>query len=163
MIRNRRTFFRHIAAALVVAAALGPSAARADQGFQNWINNFYATAAKSGITQATYRKAFAGVKTPDPAVIEKANYQPEFKHKIWEYIDSRVNPYTRRIGQEMAAKHARTLDAIERHFGVDRTILLAIWSMESNYGAVLQKDDRLHYVPRALATLARAATSRRAN
>jgi membrane-bound lytic murein transglycosylase B len=160
MIRNRRTFFRHIAAALVVAAALGPSAARADQGFQNWINTFYTTAAKSGITQATYRKAFAGVKTPDPAVIEKANYQPEFKHKIWEYIDSRVNPYTRRIGQEMAAKHARTLDSLERHFGVDRTILLAIWSMESNYGAVLQKDDRLHYVPRALATLAYADPKR---
>ncbi|AFL53804.1 membrane-bound lytic murein transglycosylase B [Sinorhizobium fredii] len=160
MIRNRRTFFRHIAAALVVVAALGPSAARADQGFQNWINNFYSTAAKSGITQATYRKAFAGVKTPDPAVIEKANFQPEFKHKIWEYIDSRVNPYTRRIGQEMAAKHARTLDSLERHFGVDRTILLAIWSMESNYGAVLQKDDRLHYVPRALATLAYADPKR---
>ncbi|AWM26460.1 lytic murein transglycosylase [Sinorhizobium fredii] len=160
MIRNRRTFFRHIAAALVVAAALGPSTARADQGFQNWINSFYATAAKSGISQATYRKAFAGVKTPDPAVIEKANYQPEFKHKIWEYIDSRVNPYTRRIGQEMAAKHTRTLDAVERHFGVDRTILLAIWSMESNYGAVLQKDDRLHYVPRALATLAYADPKR---
>ncbi|MEY9534370.1 lytic murein transglycosylase [Sinorhizobium fredii] len=160
MIRNRRTFFRHIAAALVVAAALGPSAARADQGFQNWINSFYATAAKSGISQATYRKAFAGVKTPDPAVIEKANYQPEFKHKIWEYIDSRVNPYTRRIGQEMATKHGRTLDAVERHFGVDRSILLAIWSMESNYGAVLQKDDRLHYVPRALATLAYADPKR---
>ncbi|HXV30751.1 MAG TPA: lytic murein transglycosylase [Sinorhizobium sp.] len=160
MIRNRRTFFRHIAAALVVAATLAPLPARADAGFQSWINNFYATAAKSGITQATYRKAFAGVKTPDPVVIEKANYQPEFKHKIWEYIDSRVNPYTKRIGQEMAAKHGRTLDAIERHFGVDKTVLLAIWSMESNYGAILQKDDRLHYVPRALATLAYADPKR---
>ncbi|MBP2237368.1 membrane-bound lytic murein transglycosylase B [Sinorhizobium kostiense] len=160
MIRNRRTFFRHIAAALVVAAALGASPARADAGFQNWINDFYATAAKHGITQATYRKAFAGVKTPDPTVIEKAQYQPEFKHKIWDYIDSRVNPYTRRIGQEMAVKHGRTLDAIERHFGVDKTVLLAIWSMESNYGAILQKDDRLHYVPRALATLAYADSKR---
>ena len=108
MIRNRRTFFRHIAAALVLsAAALGTSPARADAGFQNWINEFYATAAKAGITKATYRQAFSGVKTPDQTVIEKANYQPEFKHKIWEYIDSRVNPYTKRVGQEMAAKHAR--------------------------------------------------------
>ena len=49
MIRNRRTFFRHIAAALVLsAAALGTSPARADAGFQNWINEFYATAAKAG-------------------------------------------------------------------------------------------------------------------
>ena len=161
MIRNRRTFFRHIAAAFVLSAvALGTSPARADAGFQSWINNFYATAAKSGISQATYRKAFSGVKTPDQTVLEKANYQPEFKHKIWEYIDSRVNPYTKRVGQEMAAKHARTLNAIEKHYGVDKTILLAIWSMESNYGAVLEKDDRLHYVPRALATLAYADPKR---
>src|SRR5919108_1769089 len=105
MITTRRTFFSHIAAALVVTAAtFGSAPAHADTGFQTWINNFYATAAKSGITQATYRKAFAGVKTPDPAVLEKANYQPEFKHKIWEYIDSRVNPYTKRVGQEMASQ-----------------------------------------------------------
>lgn len=161
MIRDRRTFFSHIAAALVVTAAtLGPAPAHADTGFQNWINNFYSTAAKNGITQSTYRKAFAGVKTPDPAVLEKANFQPEFKHKIWEYIDSRVNPYTKRVGQEMAAKHARTLNSLERHYGVDRNVLLAIWSMETNYGAVLQKDDRLHYVPRALATLAYADAKR---
>ena len=48
------------------------------------------------------RAAFAGVKSPDPVVLEKAQYQPEFKHKIWEYVDSRVNPYTVRIGREMA-------------------------------------------------------------
>ncbi|OHV75460.1 lytic murein transglycosylase [Ensifer sp. LCM 4579] len=160
MIRNRRTFFRHIAAALVIAAASGASPARADSGFQNWINDFYATAAKNGISRETYRQAFAGVTTPDPTVIEKANHQPEFEHKIWEYIDSRVNPYTKRIGQEMAARHARTLAAIERHFGVDGSVLLAIWSMESNYGAILEKDDRLHYVPRALATLAYADPKR---
>ncbi|MBB4254582.1 membrane-bound lytic murein transglycosylase B [Rhizobium sp. BK008] len=97
---------------------------------------------------------------PDPTVLEKAAYQPEFTSKIWDYVDSRVNPYTVKIGREMAAKHARTLDAIERRFGVDKTILLAIWSMESNYGAILDKDDRLHYVPRALATLAYADPSR---
>lgn len=137
-----------------------PSAAWADAGFQKWIANFYATAAKSGITKGTYQKAFSGVKTPDPDVVEKAAYQPEFKHKVWDYLDSRVNPYTVRIGQEMAKKHARTLAAVERHYGVDRNILLAIWSMETNYGAVLSKDEKLHYVPRALATLAYADPKR---
>lgn len=142
------------AAFMTAAVFMASTPAFADQGFQTWINSFYETAAKAGITKATYRAAFAGVKSPDPVVLEKAQYQPEFKHKIWEYVDSRVNPYTVRIGREMAGKHARTLAALERHFGIDRTVLLAIWSMESNYGAVLEKDDRLHYVPRALATLA---------
>ncbi len=145
-----------LAASLVLSA--GPS--HADPGFQKWINGFYSVAQKSGITKSTYQKAFAGVTEPDPAVLEKAGFQPEFKHRIWDYTDSRVNPYTVGIGREMLARHGKTLAAIERHFGVDKHILLAIWSMESNYGAVLEKPDRLHNVPRALATLAYADKKR---
>lgn len=152
---------------IVFAAALGlmtgfaaPLPARADAGFQNWIADFYSTAAKSGISRATYDKAFNGISSPDPAVLEKARYQPEFTTKVWDYLDSRVNPYTIDKGREMAARHARTLAAIEHKFGVDANVLLAIWSMESNYGEILGKPDRLHYVPQALATLAYADRKR---
>ncbi|QWW67215.1 lytic murein transglycosylase [Rhizobium sp. WYJ-E13] len=153
---------RGLALAIVVATAAGlaPNNAKADARFQKWIADFYQTAAQSGISKATYQKAFSGVSEPDPTVLEKATYQPEFTSKIWDYVDSRVNPYTVEIGRKMAAKHAKTLDAIQRQFGVDKSILLAIWSMESNYGAVLAKDERLHYVPRALATLAYADPKR---
>ncbi len=162
MTQNLKTVLRRSALTLLLSAGLfaQATAARADARFQNWIADFYETASAAGISKSTYQKAFSGVKTPDPDVLDKAAYQPEFKSKIWDYLDSRVNPYTVRIGREMAAKHGRTLAALERHFGVDRNILLAIWSMESNYGAVLQKDDRLHYVPRALATLAYADKKR---
>lgn len=138
----------------IVATLMLSTPARADQGFVRWIRDFYPVAAEAGISKSTYQKAFAGVTEPDPKVIEKANYQPEFKHKIWEYLDSRVNPYTVGIGKDMLRRHGKTLNAIEAHFGVDKHILLAIWSMESNYGAALEKPERLHNVPRALATLA---------
>ncbi|MBU4088823.1 MAG: lytic murein transglycosylase, partial [Alphaproteobacteria bacterium] len=114
----------------------------------------------NGISQKTYNQAFAGVSEPDPFVLEKARYQPEFKSQIWDYLDSRVNPYTVQVGREMATKYGSTLAALERHFGVDRNILLAIWSMESNYGAALESPDRLHHVPRALATLGYADAKR---
>ena len=149
-----------LALALGPLNALMPNNASADAGFQQWIANFYGTAAKSGITKSTYRQAFSGVTDPDPTVLEKAAFQPEFKTPIWDYMDSRVNPYTVDIGRKMAAKYGSTLTRLERQFGVDRNILLAIWSMESNYGAVLGKEDRLHYVPRALATLAYADPQR---
>ncbi|WP_290999561.1 lytic murein transglycosylase [Hoeflea sp.] len=135
---------------------LAPIPAQADAGFQKWVSGFYSTAAKSGITRSTYEKAFSGVTAPDPSVLEKARYQPEFTTKVWDYLDSRVNPYTIGKGREMASRHAKTLAAIERHFGVEASVLLAIWSMESNYGEILTKTDRLHYVPQALATLAYA-------
>lgn len=133
---------------------LAPSLAFADAGFQKWIRSFYAQAAKSGITARTYNAAFAGVTDPDPDVLQKARYQPEFTTKIWDYLDSRVNPYTIENGKKAEAQYHNALVAIQNHFDVDRHILLAIWSMETNYGAVLNKKDRLHYVPQALATLA---------
>lgn len=159
MIRSPRKFVR--AASLCLFAGLfTPISAQADAGFQTWISGFYSTAAKSGISRSTYERAFSGITTPDPLVLEKARYQPEFTTKVWDYLDSRVNPYTIGKGREMASKHARTLAAIERKFGVDASVLLAIWSMESNYGEILTKADRLHYVPQALATLAYADKKR---
>lgn len=146
---------------LLCAAALGlvssvfaSQAAFADAGFQKWVQGFYGTAAKSGISKSTYNKAFNGVTAPDARVLEKARFQPEFTTEIWDYLDSRVNPYTIAKGRQMEAQHARTLAAIESKFGVSASVLLAIWSMESNYGEILTKTDRLHYVPQALATLA---------
>ncbi|HMN86670.1 MAG TPA: lytic murein transglycosylase, partial [Bauldia sp.] len=46
------------------------------------------------------------------------------------------------------------LDRIEQRFGVDRYTLLAIWSMESNYGETLKRTDIMRNVVRSLATLA---------
>jgi membrane-bound lytic murein transglycosylase B len=149
------------AAIVSLAAAFAASSpAKADAGFQKWIAGFYSTAAKAGISKSTYNAAFRGVTAPDPRVLEKARFQPEFTTKVWDYLDSRVNPYTIGKGREMEARHARTLAAIEREFGVDASVLLAIWSMESNFGEILTKRDRLHYVPQALATLAYADKKR---
>lgn len=159
MIRTPRKFVR-AAGFCLFAGVFSPLTAQADAGFQKWVSGFYSTAAKAGISRSTYETAFRGVTAPDPVVLEKARYQPEFTTKVWDYLDSRVNPYTIAKGREMAAQHARTLAAIERHFGVDASVLLAIWSMESNYGEILTKTDRLHYVPQALATLAYADRKR---
>lgn len=126
----------------------------ADSGFRHWITGFYSTAARNGISRSTYDAAFSGVTEPDRDVLEKAGSQPEFTQKIWDYLDSRVNPWTVSNGQAMEHRYASTLATIERRYGVDPSILLAIWSMESNYGAALKDPDRLHYVPQALATLA---------
>ncbi|MEM6461739.1 MAG: lytic murein transglycosylase [Pseudomonadota bacterium] len=135
---------------------LKPAPAFADAGFRQWINEFYPVAAKSGITKATYQKAFAGVREPDPDVLRKARFQPEFKQDTWSYVDTRVHFTTIETGQKMDRRHNRTLSQIENRFGVERSVLLAIWSMESSYGDVFNYPDRLHYVPRALATLAYA-------
>ena len=126
----------------------------ADAGFRNWIDNFRSDAISQGVAPGTYDKAFRGVLDIDPVVIEKANFQPEFKAEVWEYMDNRVQERSIATGRDMLKQYSKELATIERNSGVDRHVLLAIWSMETSYGAALQKPDSLHYIPRALATLA---------
>ncbi|MCI5221686.1 MAG: lytic murein transglycosylase, partial [Candidatus Electrothrix sp. AR4] len=137
------------------------AATTADNSFQDWLKSFYPIVAKQGISRSLYERAFSGVRTPDSDVLRKAAYQPEFTKKIWDYLDTGVNPVTVANGRAVAGTYRRWLDTLEARFGVESSVLLAIWSMESGYGAVLQRPGRLHYVPRALATLAYADTSRR--
>lgn len=143
-----------IMATLLLVITVFPHLSFADTGFTEWIDSFYSTAAQQGINRTTYNKTFKGVTTIDPVVLEKANYQPEFTTEIWDYLDARVTAQSIALGKDMAVQYKSTLDTIEQDMGVDRSIILAIWSMESNYGAVLKQKNRLHYVPRALATLA---------
>ncbi len=147
--------------AIAIVLNLIPMKADADVDFQRWISDFYGTAAQNGIKRSIYDQAFDGITTPDSEVLRKARYQPEFISKIWDYLDARVNPLSIRNGRHMANLHAAELAAIEQQFGLDKFILLAIWSVESSYGAVLERTDRLHYVPQALATLAYADDRRK--
>ncbi len=146
---------------LLVLMLSAPAVMAADAAFVKWLDGFYLVAARQGISRATYDLAFAGVDEPDHDVLKKAAYQPEFTTEIWDYLDARVNPKSIAAGQILSAVYQDTLQKIEDRFGVDSSVLLAIWSMETSYGAVLLKTSRLHHVPRALATLAYADQRRK--
>ena len=158
------TTFRPSATAMLLGAGmagfLATTAHAADPGFVKWIRDFQPVAAKSGITAATYRAVFAGIDEPDPEVLEAARYQPEFTAKVWEYMDSRITPSIIRRGRELLSEYKPWLDKIEAKFGVDRHILVAIWSMESSYGEALQKKTGIRSVARSLGTLAYADPKR---
>ncbi|MCR5855938.1 lytic murein transglycosylase [Mesorhizobium sp. J428] len=158
----RRTTIRAGVAALAVTlgSMVAAAPALADAGFKRWIADFRGVAAGAGISGSTFDRAFRGVSDPDPEVLEKARYQPEFTAPVWDYFDNRVNEDSVRVGREMARKYKSTLDKIEARFGVDRHILLAIWSMESNYGEILKNDKVMRNVVRSLSTLAYADKKR---
>ncbi len=126
------------------------------QSFQEFLDSFYPEAAKKGITRTTYDNALSGVTEPDASILKKAEYQPEFTTEIWDYLDARVNPRSFDDGRIMAGVYGDLLQRIESQSGVDASVILAIWSMETSYGAALLRTSRLYYVPRSLATLAYA-------
>ncbi|QDZ02778.1 lytic murein transglycosylase [Nitratireductor mangrovi] len=145
-----------LAAMAALAASFLSMPALADAGFQRWVSDFRSTANRSGINNNTFNRAFQGVTAPDPEVLEKARYQPEFTAPVWDYFDNRVHEESIATGRQMARQWKSWLDRIERAYGVDRHILLAIWSMESNYGEILKNDRVMRNVVRSLSTLAYA-------
>ena len=161
-VRNAAKFFTSVmtAASLSLALLMPAGPAFADAGFRQWVAGFRAKAVQGGVSGAVYDQAFRDIRDIDPVVLEKARTQPEFTAPAWDYFDNRVHDQSVAVGQQMAKKWKPWLDRIEARFGVDRDILLAIWSMESNYGEILKRDDVMRNVVRSLATLAYADPKR---
>ena len=68
---------------------------------------------------------------------------------IGEYIDRVVSDKRIEMGKQKLEENKALLDALEKRYGVDRHIIIAIWGVESNYGT--QPGDM--NVIRSLATL----------
>lgn len=144
---------------LALMIPLASGAAKADPGLDQWIVAFWPTAKNAGIDRRTYDNAFRGV-TLDSEVLEKARYQPEFVRPVWDYLDGAVSAQRIKNGQAKLAQYASELDAIERQYGVNRHVLIAIWGMESSYGSVLKQPGVVRNVIQSLATLAYADKTR---
>lgn len=109
-------------------------AARPAASFDAWRADFRAYALSQGITPATFDAAFAGV-TENAEVVRLDGRQAEFTKPIWEYLDGAASANRIETGRLARTKRAATLSAIEARYGVDPDIVLAIWGMETNYGA----------------------------
>ena len=104
-------------------------------GFAKCIAELEHHARSSGISNAT-TDHLTGLSS-DPDVLGAVQSQAEFEMPIWEYVDANVSEARISTGRGKLAEWAGPLDAIEARFGVDRHILVAIWGIESTFGAVL--------------------------
>ena len=105
-----------------------------DQAFTAWVAGFSATARASGIDHATLRAAFGEVRYL-PRVVEQDRAQPEFSRTVWDYLDRAVTPQRIVIGQQKLSLVRVEAEAAAARYGVPPSIVVAIWGMESNYGA----------------------------
>ncbi|GAA5524347.1 tn3 family transposase TnXax1 [Microbulbifer aestuariivivens] len=137
-----------------------PPASAADEQFQQWVKSFRKTALANGISPQVFERAFAGVDSPDQWVLDKAGYQPEFKAPVWQYFDNRVQQRAVRMGRAKKKELQPWLNKIQQRYGVNPNILLAIWSIESSFGAILDNETVIRSVVRSLATLAYADPKR---
>ncbi len=118
-------------------------------GFQGFLGRLWPLAHARGVTHETFAAALSGV-TPDQDVVDLTKKQSEFVKPIWEYLASATSANRLDRGAKMAGVNASTLDAIENRYGVDRSVILGVWGMETNFGGFTGGKD----VIRSLATLA---------
>ncbi|WP_336294449.1 lytic murein transglycosylase [Bartonella sp. CB169] len=157
---NQKTFIIGLTTFLYAFFMFFASFSHADNGFMLWIEEFKKTALANNISPSTFDMAFKTVNTIDPEVLKRATHQPEFVTPSWNYFDNRVHDIAVVEGQQQAKKWEKWLPQIEKYFSVNRNILLAIWSMESNYGKILANKSVMRDTIRSLATLAYADTKR---
>jgi lytic murein transglycosylase len=112
------------------------SPARAD--FSSCVASLRTDGARAGVSRETLDSAFNGLQ-PDMKVLEFEKQQPEFKTPIWDYVDGLVDEERVSDGKAAMAKYAGALARAEETYGVSRSMLAAIWGVESNFGAEMGK------------------------
>ena len=99
-----------------------------------WVQAFRPKALAAGISPQVFDAALDGV-APDPRVLERDYNQTEFTKTIWDYLDRAVSTDRIAGGQKALKANAALLQRIEAQYGVPKEVVVAIWGLESDYGA----------------------------
>ncbi|WP_416065091.1 lytic murein transglycosylase [Rhizobium sp. ZK1] len=130
--------------ALSTSVSAAPSKADVEVQFEKWIQtDLWPDAKKNGISEKTFRAAFAGVELnwtltdlappgfPPPK--EQKQTQAEFSSPAPYFNEDRLKRLAM-TGRGFASQYASTLRRIEKTYGVPGSIVLAIWGRETGFG-----------------------------
>ncbi len=117
--------------------------------FEQWRDALRADAIAQAISAATFDRAFAGL-LPNPRVIALDRGQPEVKTTYAGYVERRLTGARIAQGRRLRQDNGATLESSARTYGVSADVMVAIWGMETSYGADMGSFD----VIRSLASLA---------
>jgi lytic murein transglycosylase len=148
----RPSTLRAVVLAAAFAAGIGSAAAAQcgndASGFKEWVQDFKGEASAQGISQGTVDAALNGVKY-STATIKLDRNQHVFKQSFEKFSGRMIPPRIARAKSQLA-KNASTFARIEQQFGVPKEVVVAIWGLETDFGAVKSGNSVLS----AVATLA---------
>jgi lytic murein transglycosylase len=116
--------------------------------FDAWLDDFRKEAAGKGISPSVIQAGLTGV-TPDKNVLSRDQSQKVFSQSFEEFSGRMVPPRLTR-GSNMLKQYGSVLSRIEQAYGVPGEVLVAIWGLETDFGANIGKFPTM----RSLATLA---------
>ncbi len=136
--------------AIAPGSAMAQTCGNGPEGFDRWLAAARVQAAKQGLSQRAIEAALAGVSY-DRAVIGRDRSQRSFKLSFEEFYKRRVGSSLINRARQRLARHKAVFDRVEQQFGVPREIVVAIWGLETNFGADTSGP---YSIVRSLATLA---------
>jgi lytic murein transglycosylase len=128
--------------------ALSQSCGDDSSGFKAWIEDFKPQAVQQGISARTVDSALNNVSY-SKATIRLDRNQKVFKQSFEQFSGRMIPPRMGRA-KSMLNKHASVFQRIEGQFGVPKEVVVAIWGLETDFGAVSSNNSVLS----AVATLA---------
>ena len=117
----------------LAAPSLAATCGNDGGGFAAWLEDFKPQAAAAGISQRGIAAGLAGV-VYDRSVISHDRGQKVFRQTFEEFSGRMVPPRLGR-GKQMLLRHASTISRMEQQFGVPGAVVVAIWGLETDFGA----------------------------
>tara|TARA_B100000787_G_scaffold135640_1_gene104406 strand:- start:1868 stop:2866 length:999 start_codon:yes stop_codon:yes gene_type:complete len=119
-----------------------------DNSFNDWLKKFRIYALENNISKSTYDMVMSDVIFL-PKVIKYDRFQPEFYEDTKTYISKRSSNLKVKQGTKLYRSNEKFITSIDNEFKVEKSLLLALMGIETNFGTYVGKMDILS----SLATL----------
>jgi lytic murein transglycosylase len=129
-------------------ASVQAAICRDPAGFDAFLASIKSEAATQGVSGPALA-ALDGL-TYDPSIIAKDHGQKVFRQSFEEFSGRMISQHRLRKGAQLLKQYASVFSRIEATYGVPAPVIVAIWGLEPDFGAVNGNTPTL----RALATLA---------
>ena len=118
------------------------------QSFNEWLKNFKVYALENNISELTFDMTMSDVIFL-PKVIKYDRFQPEFYEDTKTYISKRSSDQKVMQGAKLYRANENFIISIDKKFSVEKSLLMALMGIETNFGTYVGKMDILS----SLATL----------
>ena len=119
-----------------------------EQSFNSWLKEFKIYALSKEISNETFEKSMSNIVFL-PKVIKYDRFQPEFYEDTKTYISKRSSDQKVRQGIKLYKTNESFINLIDNQFSIEKSLLLSLMGIETNFGTYLGKMDILS----SLATL----------
>lgn len=121
--------------AAIVLVSLPAPAQNLETRFATWLEDVRIEARKRGISEKVIQSALKDIK-PVERIIKRDRNQSEFKLTLPIYMKRVVTKRNIKKGRALSQKHKNLLARVAKKYGVQPRVILAIWGIETRFGAV---------------------------